>query len=60
MSRHKEKAEPAGWCSVVVCIHKMEQRGQGVQAEEDKMGPRWWKKCQRKFSNPSLRLLVEK
>lgn len=60
MCRHGERAEPAGQCLVVVfgfSVKKMEERGQGAQEMEDKMAQRWWRKCQRTFSNPSLRLL---
>lgn len=63
MCRHRRRAVPAGQCLVVVFgfeIKKMEERGQGAQAIEDEMGPRWWRKCQRTFSNPSLRLLCER
>lgn len=36
------------------------QKGLVVQAKQDKMGPRWWRKCQRTFSHPSLWLLSER
>lgn len=57
MSRRRGRAEPAGHHFVLVQVQGVEQRGLGVRAEEDEMGPRWWKKCQRTLSSPSLRLL---
>lgn len=59
MCRKRGRAEPTWLCLVVVGRKTMQQRGLGVQAEVDKMGLRWWEKCQRTFSNPSLSLLVE-
>lgn len=49
------RVNPAGMCFVVRAAKTMHEGGQGVQEEMDKMGPRWWKKSQRSFSNPSLR-----
>lgn len=64
MSRHRERAELAGWCSVVVrgfAMRKMEQMDQGLAVTvEDKMVLKRWKKCQKTFSYQSLRSLSER
>lgn len=57
MSRRRGRAGPAGQHFVVAGVRGAEQRGLWVQAEEDEMEPRWWKKCQKTLSSPSLRLL---
>ena len=41
---------------MVGCIERMERGGLGVWAEEAEMRLRWWRKCQRSLSNPSLRM----
>lgn len=60
MCMHNGTAEPVGQYLVGVfgfAVKNMEERGQGDQAMEDKMVRRWWRKCQKIYSNPSLMLL---
>lgn len=63
MCKRKWRAEPAERCLVVVCgfaIVRTGERGLGVQAEEGRLGPRWWRKSQRTFFHPSQRLLGDR
>lgn len=56
MSRYGWRGKRPGWFVVVLYVNKMEQGDLGVQAKGGMIVQRQWKKCQRTFSNPSLRI----